>query len=66
MKQIGNLIVAAAKRKNVLLQVFNGKATVRIGEGPDRKVMKTDWTDDETVSKIIYELNFGKFKDDAI
>ena len=63
MKQLGNLSHVCAGKKNVLLQVFNGVVTVHAGEGPDKEVMKADCADDESVSKIIYELNFGKYRE---
>ena len=63
MKQLGNLAHVCADRKdNVLLQVLNGKITVHVGQGPERELMKADWTDDEAVRKIIHELNFGKYR----
>ena len=65
MKQLGNLAVVCAGRANVLLQVFNGKISVHAGQGPDRKTLEADWADDKTVSKIIHELNFGRYSDYA-
>ena len=64
MNQIGNLASICARRKdNILMQIFDGFITVYIGEGPDRKCIKASGTDDETLAKIIYELNFGQFKE---
>ena len=62
MKQLGNLALVCANRNDILLQIYNGVATVHAGEGPDRETLTADWTDDTTVSKIIHELNFGKFQ----
>jgi len=38
-KQIGNLASVCANRNDVLLQILNGKATVHVGQGPDKKCM---------------------------
>jgi hypothetical protein len=61
MKQIGNLAIVCAKRRNVLLQVLNGMVTVHIGCGLEKNYMTTDWQDDNRISEIIHELNFGKY-----
>ena len=61
MKQLGNLAHVCAGRKNTLLQVYEGSVAVHVGAGPDKAVMTAKCFDDETVSKIIYELNFGRF-----
>jgi hypothetical protein len=66
MKQLGNLAhVCAGRRKNVLLQILDGNVSVHVGEGPDKEVLTAKWTDDETVSKIIYELNHGRYSEKA-
>jgi len=68
MKQLGNLAIVCAQRNNVLLQILNGKVTVYIGEGTERSVMHTEWTDDAKISEMVRELNFGQYaerKDDA-
>ena len=67
LKEIGNLAVICAKRKdNVLMQVYDGNVNVHIGEGPDRRTLQAHWADNEAVKKIIHELNFGKYsKKDA-
>ena len=63
MKQLGNLAHVCAGKKNVLLQVLDGFLTVHVGEGPDKKVLAAKCADDETVNKIIYELNFGEYSE---
>ena len=65
MKQLGNLSHVCAGKKNVLFQILNGVVTVHAGEGPDKEVIKANCADDEAVSKIIYELNFGKYSEKA-
>ena len=65
MKELGNLAVVCAKRKdNVLLQVHNGKVSVHVGDGPDRRTMNANWADNEKVKKMIHELNFGKYAEE--
>ncbi len=61
MKQLGNLAIVCAKRPEVLLQIYNGQATVHVGQGPDRTSMCAAWDDDEQIGRIIHELNFGKY-----
>ncbi len=60
MKQLGNLAVVCAKHPEVLLQVYDGQATVHVGQGPERTVLCAAWDDDDKISRIIHELNFGK------
>ena len=62
MKQLGNLAVVCAKRSEVLMQIYGGKVTVHVGAGPDRVVMFTAWDNDAEIDRIIYELNFGRYK----
>ncbi|MDR1329780.1 MAG: hypothetical protein LBK23_09290 [Oscillospiraceae bacterium] len=63
MKQLGNLAVVCAQRRDALLQVSDGDATVFVGYGPNRTVLQAKWRDNETILKIIYELNHGKYAD---
>ena len=63
MKQLGNLAIVCAKRPDILLQVFDGYACVHVGEGPDRASMYAKWDDDEAISGIVKELNYGKYAD---
>ena len=60
MKQLGNLAVVCAKKKDVLLQIHNGVVSVHCGAGPTRETATAKWDDDEAISAIVYELNFGK------
>jgi hypothetical protein len=61
MKQLGNLALICAKRKDVSLQIYDGAATVYTGCGPERASAAARCDDDERISEIIRELNFGKF-----
>lgn len=62
MKQLGNLAIVCAGRPEVLLQLHNEEVAVHVGAGPERAVMFARWDDDEGVSDIIRELNFGKYR----
>ncbi|MCL2082730.1 MAG: hypothetical protein FWH04_05810 [Oscillospiraceae bacterium] len=61
MKQLGNLAIVCASKKNVLLQVLDGVATVHVGLGSERKTIAADWHDDKQISNIISELNHGRY-----
>ena len=60
MKQLGNLAVVCAKKKDVLLQIHNGVVSVHYGAGHTRETATAKWDDDAAISAIVYELNFGK------
>jgi hypothetical protein len=60
MKQLGNLAVICARRRGVLLQILDGKATLFVGEGTARRSFTADWDDDEHINRLIHELNFGE------
>lgn len=62
MKQIGNLAIVCAKRPDVMMQLHGGTVSVFVGFGPERAVLHTDWDNDGEISRIIYELNFGKYR----
>lgn len=62
MKQLGNLAIVCAKRPEVLLQIYGGEVTVHVGVGPDRATLLAAWDNDAEITRIIYELNFGKYK----
>ena len=63
MKQLGNLAIVCACRKDVLLQILNGEATVFTGEGSGRRSFTVDWSDDIQIGKLIYNLNFGELSE---
>ncbi len=64
MKQLGNLAIVCAQRQDVLLQVLNGSITVYVGCGPAKATLHADWNDDQQISNIVHELNFGRLKED--
>lgn len=61
MKQIGNLAIVCAKRPEMLMQIYNGTVCVHVGEGPNREHLDARWDDDTAISKMIYEINCGKY-----
>ena len=60
MKQVGNLSIVCATKKNVLLQLHNGIVSVHYGDGPTRETATAKWDDDEAIRAIVRKLNFGK------
>ncbi len=65
MKQLGNLAIVCARRPEVLMQLHDGKVSVYVGAGPERTVLHTSWDNDTQISRIIHELNFGKYAKEA-
>ncbi|NBI66580.1 hypothetical protein D1646_07075 [Pseudoflavonifractor sp. 60] len=65
MKQLGNLAIVCARRPEALMQVYGGKVTVYVGSGPEREVLHTAWDNDAEISRIVHELNFGKYAKEA-
>lgn len=61
MKQLGNLAIVCAKRPDILLQIYDGYACVHVGEGPNRASAYAKWDDDEAISGLIRELNYGRY-----
>jgi hypothetical protein len=61
MNQLGNLAIICAQRKDTLLQILNGTATVHVGAGPDKRYISADWHDNAKINDIIFELNYGKY-----
>lgn len=57
MKQIGNLAIVCARRKDATLRIEQGRVMV-LSEGASTS-FSADWDDDETILSIIHELNFG-------
>lgn len=62
MKQLGNLAIVCAKRPEVLLQVYDGLASVYVGQGPGRAVLSAAWDNDTEIRRMIHELNFGRYR----
>ena len=66
MKQLGNLAIIVAKRNDLCLSIYDGKATVYLGCGPTKKQISVDWGDDEAISKLTYELNHGEYRQEGV
>lgn len=66
MKQLGNLAIVCAKRPDVILHIHNGQVFVHVGVGPDRARLHTKWDNDAKIDHIIYELNFGKYREKEV
>lgn len=62
MKQIGNLAVVCANRKDVLLQIQGKEVAVHVGSGLQRESLYILWDDDNSISDLIGELNYGKYR----
>ena len=61
MKQLGNLAMVCARRPEVMMQLHGGKVSVFVGAGPERAVMDSTWDNDAEISRIVHELNFGRY-----
>ena len=59
MKQIGNLAIVCARRKDVTLRIEQGRVMVLSEAAYAPAAFSADW-DDETILSIIHELNFGQ------
>ena len=60
MKQLGNLAIVCAKRKDVMMCLYQGSVHVSAGGALDAKVATAPWDDDEKILKIVHEHNFGE------
>ena len=45
----------------MLLQVGSEKVCVHVGAGPERNTLHAAWNDDDTIQRIVHELNFGRY-----
>ena len=66
MKQLGNLAIVCAQRVGILLQILDGKATVFVGEGSERRSFSANWDDDRQISKMVHALNFGELSEKGV
>ena len=60
MKQLGNLAIVCAQRKDVTLRIEQGRVMVLLDGTYAPTVFSADWDDDETILSVIHELNFGR------
>lgn len=61
MKQLGNLALVCARRPEVLMTLHEGQVSVYVGAGPERAVISSAWDNDTEISRIVNELNFGRY-----
>lgn len=62
MKQLGNLAIICAQRKDLTFVMLRGLVNVIVRSGESSyDTLTVAWDDDETISEIIHELNFGKY-----
>ncbi len=59
MKQLGNLAIICAQRKDVIMNLENGVVSVSAGNRPDVHSLSVEWDDDVGIANIIRALNFG-------
>ena len=59
MKQLGNLAIVCAQRKDVTLRIEQGRVLVMLDGTYAPTAFSADWDDDETILSVIHELNFG-------
>ena len=60
MKQLRNLAIACAQRKDVTLRIERGRVMVLLDGTYAPTAFSTDWDDDEAILSVIHELNFGR------
>ena len=60
MKQLGNLAIVCAQRKDVTLRIEQGRVMVMLDGTYAPTTFSADWDDDETILSVIHELNFGQ------
>ncbi len=61
MKQLGELAKICAVYPNAMMQIYNDTVSVHIGEGPFRKSLVTDLSNEMGINKIIYDLKYGEY-----
>lgn len=66
MKQLGNLAIISANRRDVVMKVVNGEVIVIVGIGYAKTAMYAKWNDDAKINGIIHELNYGQFKNKGV
>ena len=62
MKQLGNLALVCANRSDVLLQIQRGTVYFSIGMGTQMETISLAWDDDEKITALVRELNFGRYQ----
>ena len=66
MKQVGNLAIVCAQRNDLTFVMLRGQVNVIVRSSESSyDTLTVAWDDDETISAIIHELNFGKYAEKA-
>ena len=66
MKQLGNLALVCAKRNDLTFVMLRGLVNIIVRSGESSyDTLTVAWDDDEAISDIIHELNFGKYAEKA-
>lgn len=60
MKQIGNLAIVCAQRKDVTLRMEQERVMVLLDGTYAPTAFSADWDDNVAILSIIHELNFGR------
>lgn len=63
MKELGNLAIVCAKRRDLQLEIKQGTVAVHFNFNPRWETIHVEWKDDKKIADIIRELNFGKYKE---
>jgi hypothetical protein len=66
VKELGNLAVICAGRKDVMLMLYEGAALLFIGKPPDCKAFRADCSNEKKIEGLIHELNFGTLSERRI
>ena len=61
LKQIGNLAISCAHRRDAKMEVFDHGITVRIWQASREVTHYLPWDADEAISQLVYELNHGRY-----
>ena len=56
MKQIGNLAIVCARRKDVTLRIEQGRVKVLLSGTYAPAAFSADWDDDETILSVIHDV----------
>ena len=66
MKQLGNLAIVCAQRNDLTFVMLRGLVNVIVRSGENfYDTLTVAWDDNETISAMIHELNFGKYAEKA-
>ena len=64
MKTMSNffeLVSVCAKRKDILLQIYDGYIVIHVGEGTNRAYMTAKFGNEEKCKEILHEIKDGKY-----